>query len=226
MTNQFLSDTISMAGIVQIADYKQMLVDPKELGSGPGASKINANFEALGAYQKAFTGNTKAFRGMKDMGPDSSGLVGTRGYVATGGSCKDAKSGELVTRYDYFNSADEGGLLGGLPKDMSTLMSSLADMTAAIGGSATPLCSSVPLSVIDQNGRETSASNHIPNARLCQLDKSVFMNPEDKSRICNAQGFSCKIPNDPLVKAYLGGISILLLYLGMQMASKRKSTRA
>ena len=215
-----------MAGLVQIADYKEMLVDPKELGSGPGASKINANFEALGAYQKAFTGNTKAFRGMKDMGPDSSGLVGTRGYVATGGSCQDAKSGELVARYDYFNSASAGGLLGGLPKDMSTLMASLSDMTAAIGGAATPKCSSVPLSVIDQNGRETSASNHIPNTRLCQLDKSVFMNPEDQTRICKAQGFSCKIPNDPLVKAYLGGISILIVYLAMQMTFKRRSRHA
>ena len=214
-----------MAGIVKIADYKAMIVPPEELGSGPGASKIDANFEALGAYTGAFVSNTRAFRGMKDTGPDSSGLVGTRGYVSTGGNCSDATSGASVPRYDYFDAATTGGLLGGLPQDMTTMVTAIAGMTSGIGGPAEPPCSSVPLSVIGENGIETSVSNHVPNSRLCQLDPSVFMNPADRASICNLQGFTCRIPNDPLVKAYLGGFSLLLVYLGMQMASKTMSKR-
>ena len=214
-----------MTGIVQVADYKAMIATPEELGSGPGASKIDANFEALGAYKGAFTSNTRAFRGMNSTDPDRSGLVGTRGYVATGGNCSDAVTGESVPRYDYFNAATTGGLLGGLPKDMTTMMTAIAGMTSGIGGPAEPPCSSVPLSVIGENGVERSFNHHVPNSRLCQLDPSVFMNPNDRVRICNQQGFTCRIPNDPLVKAYLGGFSLLLVYLGMQMASKRMSKR-
>ena len=225
---RFLSDPIQMSnqGLVEVADYGAMLASPAALGSGQGSGDINSNFAALAAYQGAFTKNTRAFKGMKNLGPSSSGLVGTRGFINTGGNCADSKSGKSVPRYDYFNGATTGGLLGGLTKDVSTMMDGLLSMTSGIGGPAEPKCTAPQLSVISKDGIASSAAYHIPNARLCQLDPSVFIQPQARRKICDAEGFSNRIPDDFLSRAYIGGIGLLIVYIGVKLVSRKRSRRA
>tara|TARA_Y100000389_G_scaffold205108_1_gene263301 strand:+ start:25471 stop:26097 length:627 start_codon:yes stop_codon:yes gene_type:complete len=207
-----------MAGIVQVADYTAMIATPAELGAGSSGSKITKNFSALGAFQGAFSGNTKAFKGMTSK--NTSGLVGTRGFISVGGLCKDAATNESVPRYDYFNAATNGGLIGGFTNDINTMTSAVSSMTKGISGPAEPICSNPLLSVIRQDGIADSAAYHVPNTRLCSLDTSVFINPLDRQKICAAEGFMSKTLSDPLSKAYIGGVSILGLYIVMCVMSK------
>lgn len=207
-----------MAGIVHVADYTSMIVTPAELEAGPNGDKITKNFAALGAFQGAFSGNTRAFKGMTST--NTSGLVGTRGFVSVGGLCKDVATSESVPRYDYINSATNGGLIGGFSKDISTITDAVSSMTKGISGPAEPPCSNPLLSVIGQDGIADSAAYHVPTARLCSLDESVFIDQAARQRICAQEGFSNKILSDPLAKAYIGGISLLGLYIVMCIIAK------
>jgi hypothetical protein len=207
-----------MAGIVQVADYTSMIATPTELDAGPNGDKITKNFAALGAFQGAFSGNTRAFKGMTST--NRSGLVGSRGFISVGALCKDVATGESVPRYDYFNAATNGGLIGGFSKDVSTITDAVSSMTKGISGPAEPPCSNPLLSVLGEDGIAGSAAYHVANTRLCSLDESVFINQADRQNICAQEGFSNKILSDPLAKAYIGGISILGLYIVMCIIAK------
>jgi hypothetical protein len=207
-----------MAGIAHVADYTSMIATPEELGGGGAGNKITKNFAALGAFQGAFNGNTRAFKGMTSTDP--SGLVGTRGFVSVGGLCKDVATSESVPRYDYFNAATNGGLIGGFSKDVSTITDAVSSMTKGISGPAEPPCSNPLLSVIGQDGIADSAAYHVPNARLCSLDANVFIDQAARKKICAQEGFSNKILSDPLAKAYIGGVSLLGLYVVMCIIAK------
>ena len=212
---------VMTSGLYREADYRAMIVSPEEQGAGPGSDRITKNFEVLGSYTNAFTRNTAAFRGMRDMGAGSSGLVGTSGFIQTDSTCSDASSGASVPRYDYFSSASSGGLIGGLTKDQTALQNAVFNIMSGITGPAEPTCSQVQLVSVGADGIKTSAAHHVPNARLCQLDASVFVNPADKARICQ-EGFGGTMPDDNLAKAYLWGLGLLGFYLVVQVMTKSR----
>ena len=206
-------------GLAVTPDYRNLVRDPANMGLGPGSGKINANFAGLGAYMKAFTGTTNAFKNAS-----RSSLVGSRGYVDVGGLCKDVASGESVARYDYFNSATTGGMLGGMTKDATTMAGAVTAMMGGFGGPAEPECESVALSTIGSDGIERYNAQHVPVSRLCKLDPGVFQDASVRQRICSKSGFTTQMPDDPLAKAYLGGVSILGLYILMALLSERKAS--
>jgi len=215
-------------GIAEIPNYGDLIKPTSEMVNeatgermGPNSGDIDADFWGLGAYTGGFAATTGAFRAADIPGGS---VIGARGFVDTGSICKDVTTGEEHTRYDFFNSATKGGLMGGIGTDMVTMANAMGAMMGGFGGPSLKPCAEVAMHTIASDGTSAIVANHIAVDRICTLSNDLFAHPSVKASLCtNSETFTTQMPDDPLIKAYMGGITLLGLYILLSMLSKAKA---
>ena len=217
-------------GIATIPNYGDLIKPTSEMAMpsgrrmGPNSGDIDADFWGLGAYTGAFGMTTAAFR---SAGIPGGSVVGARGFVDTGTTCEDVNNPSAdpaPTRYDFFNSATQGGLMGGIGSDMVTMANAMGAIMGGFGGPALRPCASVAMHTIAADGTSSIVAKHVAIDRICSLSNNLFADPSVKTSLCSkSEAFSPQMPDDPLIKAYIGGISLLGLYILLSMLSKAKA---
>lgn len=222
--------------------YYANIKNPSDMGLSTRGSLSQAakNVGGLISYTEVLvTGSSKANK--------SSGPLGNKFFLNTGGKCKDKVSGNSVDRYIYINNVPTGNIpfvsdLGiGNFKDMRGLIpGAMTNLNALnpfkIMGSfftgTNPECQEITMETIDADNNKGTESKYVATADIKQLDPCIFddkKNPvSDKS--CSETFTSYdpqerkeyKLPKDPVVHLYFASVGALFLFILYRYLEKKK----
>lgn len=226
-------------------NYWDWIVQPTDVHSdgvwvSDDAAALTVDTKAMISYIQLLTdgGGTKGDQNITQKVP---GGLGAKFFLPTGGTCKDDKTGQLVSRYIYIDNAPGGtgpdifgkssrglipGIIDNIVKVADIPFEMIGSITDAMGG--TPTCVTKTLPTIDGNGKIGSASHWITEADAAQINES-FTNyskdlnsseykdsSKDSTFSSNLQSnvlVSDKLPNDKLIKLFYTLLGVGGLYI-------------
>lgn len=213
--------------------YYANIKNPSAMGLSTRGTLSQAakNVGGLISYTEVLvTGSSKANK--------SSGPLGNKFFLNTGGKCKDKVSGNSVDRYIYINNVPTGNI----PFVSDLGMGNMKDMRGLIPGSMTnlnalnpfkimgsfftgtnPECQEITMETIDSNNNKGTESKYVATADIKDLDPCIFDNKRNPAtnkgctefykNIETVEDNRFKIPNDPIVHLYFASVGALLLFI-------------
>ena len=202
-------------------DYAGAILSPSETGMGPQGSKLTHNMTKLGAYFTSgfVDGDATVIR------PKDRNALGDRYFVDTGGMCNDVDADEKVSRSMYLNFLPVGsghsttGLMPGMVKDILGVTFFAKQTAMAPFAEAYPDCKQVTLKTTGRNNVPQFESAYLSVEDICRIDHQLFESGGRPAGLC-AEGFDVEMPTDPLSKAYVSAVALLLLYIAMEAMRK------
>ena len=201
--------------------YPKAIKTPKEMGVNTNGSwtQFATNLAGIGSYLGVMiTGD-----GMGGLVPVKSnngagGPLGNKFFMKTQQTCVDVATGKDVKRSIYVNNVtDVGPGLNGL---VPGVIENAVDLGGDVGGLFTafiepskPKCKRVSKQVSGSGANQNSVSmgsGYLTLEDIKNLDGFANFQEIDKS----------KLPNDPILMAYITSISLLLMYITFRIMQK------
>ncbi len=169
---------------------------PAGAGAPLGAAPTDPFAAAMGAAMMGAAGMPSGAMGAgAPMGPAMMGGPAMGGAM---GAAMGAMMGGPAT------GSPMGGAMG----------AAMGAMMGGFGGPSLKPCAEVAMHTIASDGTSAIVANHIAVDRICTLSNDLFAHPSVKASLCtNSETFTTQMPDDPLIKEYMGGITLVGLYI-------------
>jgi hypothetical protein len=226
------------------AYYKQIyapgeLPDGKAMSSEGSWSAIKNNVGGLIGYMDVLvTGGGSPSK--------VAGGLGDKFFLETGAKCKDAETGEKVTRSLYINNVPDGTIpfissgMGGtgfssfkglIPGAMGNLtdINPMKIFQAFMTGTE-PDCQAQQMPTIDVYNRHSTKTGYLTKTDISSMSPCWFIGGRNPMTggVCS-EGFAtqsgisdtAEMPKDPIVNAYYTALALLGLYILMKLFEKK-----
>ena len=220
--------------------YYENINTPSEIGMSPDGTRAALANDVTGLIsyvQLLVEGSGKASKTGKPLG--------NKFFLKTGAKCRDTKTGQDADRYLYINNVPQGNIplvtnisgvnfstfKGLIPGTISNL-NTFNPYTILQSFMAGTDCQEITMQTIDVNNNKSSETHYVTLVDIQNTDPCLFPNRKNP-----VSGSPCretftsninhtydeneiKMPKDPIVQIYYGGLALLAIYCMYKIVSK------